>query len=163
MNSRSTTNARGDCNEPAIRFRNCACSGARLLGGWALSAEDKYTLQVPNGLKFSEFRGYENWQVINVARTEGLLKVIVGNPVVMDAYRAGIPGNGKPFPDGSKMAKVEWHPKKSATAPYDIAVADTIYDLDFMVKDAKRFADSGGGATRYSCMTPRPEVISPAL
>ena len=72
------------------------------------------------------------------------MKVILGNPVVMEAFRAGIPGNGKPFPDGSKMAKVEWHPKKSADAPYDINVPGPIYDLDFMVKDAKRFADSGG-------------------
>lgn len=114
------------------------------LGGWAISAPDKYELKVPNGLAFSEFRGYENWSVIAVARTEELLKVIVGNPVAMEAYRAGIPGNGKPFPDGSKMAKVEWRPKKSAEAPYDISVPDTVYDLDFMVKDAKRFADSGG-------------------
>lgn len=113
-------------------------------GGWAVSGQDKYTLKVPGGLAFSEFRGYENWQVINVGRTDGLLKVIVGNPVAMDAFRAGIPGNGKPFPDGSRMAKVEWQPKKSTDAPYDIAVAGGIYDLDFMVKDSKRFADGGG-------------------
>ena len=55
-----------------------------------------------------------------------------------------LPGNGQPFPDGSKMAKVEWQPKKSPDAPYDITVPGAIYDLDFMVKDAKRFADSGG-------------------
>jgi len=116
-----------------------------LAGGWALSAQDKYALQVPNGLAFSEFRGYENWQVINVGRTDGLLKVIVGNPVAMEAYRSGIPGNGKPFPDGSKMAKVEWQPKKSVDAPYDIAVAGGIYDLDFMVKDSKRFGAESGG------------------
>ena len=115
-----------------------------LLGGLTLYAQDKYTLQVPNGLAFSEFRGYENWQVISVGRTDGLLKVIVGNPIAMEAFRSGIPGNGKPFPDGAKMAKVEWQPKKSADAPYDIAVPGTVYDLDFMVKDAKRFADGGG-------------------
>ena len=115
-----------------------------LLAGWTLYAQDKYTLQVPNGLAFSEFKGYENWQVITVGRTEQLLKVVVGNPIAMDAFRSGIPGNGKPFPDGAKMAKVEWQPTKSADAPYDIAVPDTVYDVDFMVKDAKRFADSGG-------------------
>lgn len=115
-----------------------------LLGGLARSAEDKYTLKVPNGLAFAEFRGYENWEVVSVARTEQLLKVIVANPVAIKAYREGIPLNGKPFPDGSKMAKVEWKPKKSAEAPYDISVPDTVYDLDFMVKDTKRFADSGG-------------------
>jgi hypothetical protein len=36
---------------------------------------------------------------------------------MIDAYRAGIPGNGKPFPDGAKMAKIHWVPKQSATAP----------------------------------------------
>src|SRR5262245_7777137 len=92
------------------------------LGGWAISAPDKYTLQVPGGLAFSEFRGYEKWEVIAVARTEALLKVIVGNPIAMQAFREGIPGNGKPFPDGARMAKVEWHPKKSTEAPYDIAI-----------------------------------------
>jgi hypothetical protein len=110
----------------------------------AISAEDKYNLKVPGGLAFSEFRGYEDWAVIAIDHTEDLMKVIVGNPVVMDAFRAGIPGNGQSFPDGSKMAKVEWRPKKSPDAPYDINVPGTVYDLDFMVKDAKRFADSGG-------------------
>jgi hypothetical protein len=121
-----------------------ALTAFALLGAWALSAADKYDLKVPNGLAFSEFRGYENWQVVAVARTDQLLKVIVANPVAMEAYRAGAPDNGKPFPEGSRMAKVEWHPKKSAEAPYDISVPDTVYDVDFMVKDSKRFADSGG-------------------
>jgi hypothetical protein len=110
----------------------------------AVSAQDKYNLKVPGGLAFSEFRGYEDWAVVAIDHTDELMKVIVGNPVAIDAFRAGIPGNGKPFPDGSKMAKVEWRPKKSPDAPYDINVPGTVYDLDFMVKDAKRFADSGG-------------------
>jgi hypothetical protein len=77
------------------------------LGSMAISAQDKYTLQVPNGLAFSDFRGYENWQVVAVSQTEDLLKVMVANPTMIDAYRAGIPLNGKPFPDGSKIAKIE--------------------------------------------------------
>ena len=32
------------------------------------AAQDKYTLRVPNGLAFSDFRGYENWQVVAVSR-----------------------------------------------------------------------------------------------
>ncbi len=71
----------------------------------AFATQDKYTLSVPNGLAFSDFRGYENWQVVSVSQTENLLKVMVANPTMMDAYRAGVPGNGKPFPDGSKIAK----------------------------------------------------------
>ena len=33
-----------------------------VLGSISIAAQDRYTLQVPNGLAFSEFRGYENWQ-----------------------------------------------------------------------------------------------------
>jgi hypothetical protein len=84
--------------------------------GVALGAQDKYTLQVPNGLAFSDFRGYEDWQVVSVSQTDELLKAMVANPVMIDAYKAGVPGNGKPFPDGSKIAKIEWKLKKSTEA-----------------------------------------------
>jgi Cytochrome P460 len=97
--------------------------------GAVIVAQDKYSLKVPGGLAFSEFRGYEDWAVVAVHHTEDLTKVVLGNPVTMDAFRAGVPGNGKPFPDGSKMAKVEWRPKKSPDAPYDITVPGTVYDL----------------------------------
>ena len=89
-----------------------------VFGGGAISAQDKYTLQVPNGLPFSDFRGYEDWQVVSVSQTEELLKAMVANPVMIDAYKAGVPGNGKPFPDGSKIAKIEWKLKKSRRPPF---------------------------------------------
>src|SRR5271154_7253035 len=88
----------------------------------AVAAQDKYTLQVPNGLAFSDFRGYEDWQPVAVSQTEELLKVMVANPVMIDAYRAGVPLNGKPFPDGSKIAKIEWKPKKMTEAPFSVRV-----------------------------------------
>jgi hypothetical protein len=112
-------------------------------GATVVSAQDKYTVKVPGGLEFSEFRGYENWQVVSASLDGDLLAVIVANPAMIDAYRAGIPGNGKAFPDGSKMAKVHWNPKKLETFPA-ATVPGTLHDVDFMVKDAKRFADSGG-------------------
>jgi hypothetical protein len=112
-------------------------------GGRALSAQDKYTLQVPNGLAFSEFRGYEAWQVVSISHDGDLLAAILANPVMIDAYLAGVPGNGKPFPDGAKMAKVHWNPKKLETFP-SATVPGTQHDVDFMVKDSRRFADSGG-------------------
>ena len=114
-----------------------------VLGGRAISAQDKYTVQVPDGLAFSEFRGYEDWQVIAVSQTGDLIVVILGNPEMIAAYQAGVPGNGKPFPDGSKMAKIHWNAKKSAEAPAPTTVPDTLHDIDFMVRDSKRFADSG--------------------
>src|SRR6478672_12718314 len=79
-----------------------------VLGGSAISAPDRYTVSVPGGLSFAEFKGYEGWQVINVSHSEKLLAVILGNPAMVDAYKAGIPANGKPVPDGAKMAKIHW-------------------------------------------------------
>lgn len=113
------------------------------LGGMALAQQDKYTLQVPNGLAFSEFRGYEAWQVISISHDGDLLAAILGNPAMIEAYASGIPGNGKPFPDGAKMAKIHWNPTKMETFPAAL-VPGTQHDVDFMVKDSKRFADSGG-------------------
>ena len=93
-------------------------AGLALVGGLAISAQDKYTVKVPNGLAFSEFRGYEAWQVVSVSQGAGnLMAVIVANPVMIRAYQAGVPGNGKPFPDGAKMAKIHWNPKKLETFP----------------------------------------------
>ena len=87
------------------------------MGGMALAQQDKYTLQVPNGLAFSEFRGYETWQVVSVSHDGPLLAAILANPVMIDAYSTGIPGNGKPFPDGAKLAKIHWNPKMMETFP----------------------------------------------
>ncbi len=115
-----------------------------VLAALALAGPDKYTLKVPNGLAFSEFRGYESWPVVAISQgASGLMAAILANPVMIDAYRAGVPANGKPFPDGSKMAKVHWNPKKLETFP-SATVPGTQHDVDFMVKDSKRFADSGG-------------------
>src|SRR6266403_1996827 len=109
----------------------------------ALAAPDKYTVKVPGGLAFSEFRGYEAWQAISISRNEKVVAVILGNPAMIDAYRAGIPGNGKPVPDGAKMAKIHWNPKQSEYFP-DTTVPGSLLNVDFMEKDSKRFADSGG-------------------
>src|SRR3989442_9843248 len=107
------------------------------LSGSAMSAQDKYTLKVPGGLAFSEFRGYEAWQVVSISQDGPLMAAILANPVMIKAYEAGFPGNGKPFPDGSKMAKIHWTPKKLETFPA-ASVPGTQNDADFMVKDSKR-------------------------
>ncbi|WP_423414474.1 cytochrome P460 family protein [Hyphomicrobium sp. B1] len=87
------------------------------LGGAAISAQDKYTVRVPGGLSFSEFKGYENWQAVSISKTDHAFALILANPVMIEAYRSGIPGNGKPFPEGSKIAKVHYKPVKSDDAP----------------------------------------------
>jgi len=114
-----------------------------VLAGTAISAQDRYTVKVPNGLAFSEFKGYQTWEVVAVSQTGETIEVILANPVMINAYKAGAPGNGKPFPDGAKMAKIHWNPKKLETFPA-ATVPGTQHDVDFMVKDSKRFADSGG-------------------
>ena len=92
---------------------------ASALGSSAMSAQakDKYTLKVPGGLAFSEFKGYEAWQVISLSQSGDIFAAILGNPAMIEAYQKGIPDNGKPVPDGAKMAKIHWTAKKSATAP----------------------------------------------
>ena len=113
------------------------------LGGFAVSAQDKYAVSVPGGLAFSEFRGYESWQAISTSRNNGVDAMILGNPAMIAAYQAGIPGNGKPVPDGAKMAKIHWTPRPSALFPA-ATVPGNLLNVDFMEKDSKRFADSGG-------------------
>jgi hypothetical protein len=116
-----------------------------VLGGSAISAQDKYTVQVPGGLAFSEFRGYEDWQTVAVSQTEAAINAILGNPEMIAAYQAGVPGNGKPFPDGAKMAKISWKQKKSTESPDpNTVVPDTLLGVGFMMRDSKRFPDSGG-------------------
>jgi hypothetical protein len=131
-------------NKSTLIRVSIAVALAILATGAAISAQDKYTLKVPNGLAFSEFKGYEGWQTVAVSYNGGLLAVILGNPAMIDAYKAGVPGNGKPFPDGAKMAKIHWNPKTNETYPGQPLVPNTLHDIDFMVKDSKRFADSGG-------------------
>ena len=124
--------------------------GLAALGSIALAAQDKYTVRVPNGLAFSDFRGYENWQVVSTSRTDDLLKVMVANATMIDAYRAGIPTNGKPFPNGSKIAKIEWKFKRSTEAPFSVDVPDVLQDVFFIEKDNARFpATSGWGYAAF--------------
>lgn len=122
-------------------------AGLVIFGTTMLSAQpkpDKYAVQVPSGLSLSEFKGYEGWEVVSVAKTDDVIKVIVANPVMIEAFKAGVPGNGKPFPDGSKIAKIQWVPKKSTEAPFDVSVPDHLKDLFLIEKDSKRFADIAG-------------------
>jgi hypothetical protein len=119
------------------------------------SGQARSTLRVPGGVAFSEFEGFEGWEVVSVSLTGDAIAVIVGNPVMIGAYKAGIPANGKPVPDGAKMAKIHWVPKKSAFFP-NTTVPGVLHDVDFMVKDGKRFADSGGwgyGAFEHDAAT----------
>src|SRR4051794_32802037 len=132
-----------------------------MLGALAIAAQDKYTVSVPNGLAFSDFRGYENWQVVAVSQTDNLLKVMVANPTMIDAYRAGVPGNWKGFPDGSKIAKIEWKPKKSTEAPFSVRVPDVLQDVFFIEKNSKRFPATKGWAYAVFDYEPALDTFKP--
>src|SRR5271170_1129126 len=133
-----------------------------VLCGIALAAQDRYTLQVPGGLAWSEFKGYEDWQTIAVSHNGDKLAAILGNPALIEAYRAGIPGNGKPFPDGARFAKIHWTAKKDESQPGDPLVPGPLHDIDFMVKDSKRFADSGGWGYAQFDYDPASDTFKPA-
>ena len=113
------------------------------LGSMALAAQDRYTLKLGK-LSFADFRGYENWKDVAVSQTETQLKVIVANDVMMDAYRKGLPADGKLFPEGSKIVKIEWTFKKNPVSPYFVQVPDTLKAVDVIEKDTKRFPDTHG-------------------
>jgi hypothetical protein len=121
-----------------------AAASFALLGAAAAATEDKYSLKSPSGIAFSDFKGYEDWAVVSSARTDEVLKVIVANPIMVNAYKAGVPGNGQPFPDGSRMVKLQWTPKKSTEAPFAVDVPDVFSQAFVMEKNSRRFPDSGG-------------------
>jgi hypothetical protein len=106
--------------------------------------KDKYSLKSPSGIAFSDFRGYEDWSVASSAATPEILKVIVANPTMIKAYKAGVPGNGQSFPDGSMIVKLQWKPKKSTEAQFAVDVPDVFSQAFVMEKDSKRFPKTGG-------------------
>ncbi len=115
-----------------------------VLTGIALAAQNKYTLKAPNGVAFSEFKGYESWQNVAPSVVDEGIKSILANPAMIKAYKDGIPGNGKPFPDGSMVVKIEWKKKKNDDSPYSVEVPGALKSVAFILKDTKRFPDSSG-------------------
>jgi hypothetical protein len=109
-----------------------------------VAAQDRSAVRVPDGLALSDFKGYESWQAIAPSETAEGIKAILGNGVMIAAYNAGIPANGKPVPDGAMMAKIEWSKRPNDASPYAVSVPGTLKSVALMMKDAKRFAASGG-------------------
>jgi hypothetical protein len=112
--------------------------------GATVYAQEKYSLTSPGGIAFSDFKGYEDWAFVSSARTDEVLKVIVANPAMINAYKAGVPGNGQTFPEGSKIVKLQWKPKKSTEALFDVDVPDVFTQAFVIEKDSKRFPKTGG-------------------
>jgi hypothetical protein len=124
-----------------------------VVGLRASSAQDnqnKYTLSIPGGIAFSDFKGYEDWQAVSPTLTDAqnVIRLIVANPVMINAYKQGVPANGNPFPDGSRIAKIEWRPKKLTSPPFSANTPDTVpgelVQVELIEKDSKKFTDSHG-------------------
>jgi hypothetical protein len=115
-----------------------------VLAATGFYAQDKYSLKSPSGIAFSDFRGYEDWAVVSSARTDDVLKVIVANPQMIKSYKGGVPGNGQTFPDGSRIVKLQWKPKKSTEAQFAVDVPDIFKQAFVMEKNSKRFPKTGG-------------------
>jgi len=129
----------------AAVFGSCALAASVVvLAGSAEPSQDKYSLKSPSGVAFADFKGYEDWAVVSSARTDEVLKVIVANPAMIKAYKSGVPGNGKTFPDGSMIVKLQWKPKKSTEAPFAVDVPDVFTQAFVMERDSKRFPKTGG-------------------
>lgn len=132
------------------------------LGGIAFAAQDRYTLTVPNGLSWAEFKGYEDWKDVAVSATESSVKAILANPTMMQAFREGVPGNGKPFPEGSRIVKIEWIKKKNPVSPYSVEIPDYLKNVDLIVKDSKRFPQTNGWAYAQFTYDPASDTFKPS-
>ena len=135
----------------ATALRAAAAGGAiavvlAALGGSAISAQDKYSLKIPNGLAFADFAGYEKWENVAVSQTKTAIKAILANPIMMEAFRSGLPAKGKFFPDGAKVVKIFWSFKENPASPYFVTVPDQLKELAFIEKDTRRFPNTHGWA-----------------
>ncbi|GAB4242953.1 MAG: cytochrome P460 family protein [Deltaproteobacteria bacterium] len=86
-------------------------------------------------------KGYRNWQVVAPSQRDDKdeIRVILGNNIAMKAIRA----KQLPFPDGAILAKLAWKRAKSAEFP-DTLVPGEPQRIEFMVKNAKKYAATGG-------------------
>jgi hypothetical protein len=115
-----------------------------LLAGVALRGQDEKGLRAPNGIAFSEFKGYEKWQVVAVSRTDHGIKAILANPTMIKAYGDGVPEGGRTFPEGSVIVKVEWNKDTNPVSPYPVEVPTVLKSISFIEKDYKRFPETSG-------------------
>ena len=134
-----------------------------MIGVTLLAQQDRYSLKVPDGLAFSEFRGYDTWETIAVSETEGSVKAILGNPTMINAYKEDAPDNGKIFPEGSQAVKIEWVKKKNTASPYFVEIPDTLKSVSFIEKDSTRFPNTHGWAfAQFTYDTPS-ETFKPSV
>ena len=68
---------------------------------------------------------------MSIIQDGGHVAAILGNPELIKAYQEGVPGNGQPFPDGARMAKIHWIPKKMETFPQQRCQAPSMMSISW--------------------------------
>jgi hypothetical protein len=118
-----------------------------------LAAAGGKVAPAPNSVEMTE--GYKDWRVISVShRTDNnTMRVILGNDAAIVAARAN---QINPWPDGAILAKVVW--RATTDKHWDKAtVPGNLVHAEFMVKDARNFAATGGwGYARWTGMDQKP-------
>jgi len=108
--------------------------------------------------------GYRDWRLISVAHEEGNLndlRALLGNDVAIKAYRAG----QLPFPDGTIIARLAWNyvPSEENNKVFGRSqsfVAGAATNVQFMVKDSKKYAATGGwGYAQFKDGKPADETL----
>ena len=130
-------------------------------GGLAIAAQDRSALKVPGGLSFAEFKGYESWRPVAPSQTEGSIKIIAANEVMIRAYRSGLPAAGKTFPNGSKVVKIEWAQAPNPVSPYAVTVPTRLMSVSFIEKDTTRFPKTHGWAYALFDYDPATRTLKP--
>src|SRR3981081_2981861 len=96
--------------------------------------------------------GYRDWRLISVAHEEGNLndlRAILGNDVAIRAAREG----KLPFPDGTIIARLAWsydrleERGKAFSRPQSFVAGPPKNGVQFMVKDSRKYASTGGGGS----------------
>jgi hypothetical protein len=157
---RSATQENG-MRKSVITIAAVAAASLSVLGGIAFSAQDRSTLKVPGGLSFAEFKGYQDWRIVAPSQVPGGIKVIAANDVMMRAYRAGLPANGKAFPDGSKVVKIEWAQHPNPISPYPVTIPGELMSVSFIEKDTRRFPKTHGWAYAQFLFDPATHQLKP--
>ena len=140
-----------------------AVAGLACLVGLRPAGQRARGPRVPNGLALSDFHGYGGWQVIAPSQTDDGLKAILGNAAMIRGYADGIPANGRPVPDGAMIAKIEWSNQSNPVSPYAVSVPGTLKSVALMMKDAKRFAASGGWGYAKFAYDPASKAFKPSV
>lgn len=119
-----------------------ACAALLLVAGSLVAADRPVA---PNGIAI--YPDYMAWKVIAPSYREDKahIRIITGNEIAVAALHA----DKKPLPDGSVLAKVAWKAEKHASFPV-ATVPGAFVQVEFMVKDEKKYKDTGGwGFARF--------------